>query len=275
VESSPAVANGVVYVGANAPNIYYSDNLYAFDATGTTNCSGTPKVCQPLWIGQAEGGVESSPAVANGEVYVNAVGHIVSETDAFDASGTTNCSGTPKICQPLWEDGTSDFQSSPSVANGLLYVAGQFLSVLSDANGNLLTNVLGACCFGPSSPAIANGMVYIGSTASADGLSAFGRMQTQVLVPSDGSTVSGSTLLDASATGSADVASVRFEVSGGSLSDQVVGTATPTLYGWLAEWDTTTVPNGTYTLQSVAFDDQSPDTVTSPGITVTVDNRAT
>ena len=41
-------------------------------------------------------------------------------------------------------------------------------------------------------------------------------------------------------------------MSGGSLSNHVVGTATLTLYGWIAEWDTTSVPNGAYTLESVA-----------------------
>lgn len=63
---------------------------------------------------------------------------------------------------------------------------------------------------------------------------------------------------------------MQFVVSGGSLSDQVVGTGTPTLYGWLAEWDTTTVPNGTYSLQSVAQEDVT--TVMSPPITLTVQN---
>ncbi len=32
----------------------------------------------------------------------------------------------------------------------------------------------------------------------------------------------------------------------------MIATATPTIYGWLATWNTTTVPNGTYSLQSVA-----------------------
>src|SRR5205807_1916897 len=55
IESSPAVAGGMVYVGAN------NGKLYAFDAAGSTNCSGTPKTCTPLWTGQAGGFVESSP----------------------------------------------------------------------------------------------------------------------------------------------------------------------------------------------------------------------
>ena len=74
---------------------------------------------------------------------------------------------------------------------------------------------------------------------------------TAVLIPSTGASVSGtSSLLGASA--SANVTYVTFELSGGTLSDQVIATGTLTLYGWLARWNTTTVPDGTYTLQSVA-----------------------
>ena len=64
---------------------------------------------------------------------------------------------------------------------------------------------------------------------------------------------------------------MQFEVSGGSLSDHVVGTATLTLYGWIAEWNTTTVADGTYTLNSVATE-VGGTTATSPGITITVAN---
>jgi acetyl esterase len=93
---------------------------------------------------------------------------------------------------------------------------------------------------------------------------------TSVVIPSTGATQSGTTaLLDASA--SAGVTSVTYEVSGGSLSDQVVATATPTLYGWLAEWNTTTIPNGTYTLQSVASY-AGKVSGTSQGISITIAN---
>ena len=97
---------------------------------------------------------------------------------------------------------------------------------------------------------------------------------TAVLIPSNGATVSGATaLLDASASSAVGIASITFEVSGGTLSDQVIGTATPTIYGYLAQWNTTTVPNGTYSLQSVATDTVAETTTSSP-ITVTVDNPA-
>jgi acetyl esterase/lipase len=74
---------------------------------------------------------------------------------------------------------------------------------------------------------------------------------TTVLIPGSGASLSGvSSLLDASAA--ANVAGVTYELSGGSLSDEVIASATPTFYGWLAQWNTTSVPNGTYALQSVA-----------------------
>ena len=95
---------------------------------------------------------------------------------------------------------------------------------------------------------------------------------TRVLVPFDGAVVQGNQVLDAGASDAPGVTSVVFEVSGGTLSDQVVATGTLTYYGWLARWSTTSVPNGTYSLQSVATDvDASTDT--SEPITVTVNNQ--
>jgi hypothetical protein len=72
---------------------------------------------------------------------------------------------------------------------------------------------------------------------------------TRVLIPSNGATLSGSTYLDASATNATSVAFVLFGGTYG-FSDRVLCTATPTLYGWLCAWNTTTVPDGTYTLFS-------------------------
>ena len=90
-----------------------------------------------------------------------------------------------------------------------------------------------------------------------------------VVMPSVGSSVSGTQVLDASA--SSGVTQVQYELTGGSLTDSVIATATATVYGWLATWNTTAVPNGTYTLQSVASyagGVSGP----SPGITITVAN---
>jgi hypothetical protein len=68
---------------------------------------------------------------------------------------------------------------------------------------------------------------------------------TQVLVPSTGATVSGTqVVLDAIAP--AGVTQVQFELTGGTLNDWVIATATPTIYGWIALWNSTEVPNGSY-----------------------------
>jgi outer membrane protein assembly factor BamB len=96
--------------------------LFAFSATGTTNCSGTPVTCASLWTA-ATGNqiVGSSPAVANKVVYV---GSTDGGVYAFSAGGTKSCSGTPKTCQPLWKWVTGGpLYSSPAVANGMVYIA--------------------------------------------------------------------------------------------------------------------------------------------------------
>jgi hypothetical protein len=92
---------------------------------------------------------------------------------------------------------------------------------------------------------------------------------TSVVLPANGATEAGQQLLDASASSGAT--QVQYELSGGSLSNQVIATATPTIYGWLAPWNTTSVPNGTYTLQSVASYPGGVSATSAP-VTVTVNN---
>jgi hypothetical protein len=93
---------------------------------------------------------------------------------------------------------------------------------------------------------------------------------TTLIIPSNVTTLSGTQVLDA--TASSGTTSVQYEVTGGPLTGQIVSTGTPTLYGWLTKWDTTNVPNGTYTLQSVASYFAGGISGTSTGITVTVNN---
>jgi outer membrane protein assembly factor BamB len=160
IDSSPAVANGVVYVGSGDGKLYAyavgcgrgagsctplwtattggeinsspavangvvyigSDNgkLYAFDAAGITNCSGSPKSCAPLWTATTGDEVNSSPAVADGVVYVASLDN---KLYAFDAAGITGCSGNPTVCTPLWTGATgNDIFSAPAVAGGVVYV---------------------------------------------------------------------------------------------------------------------------------------------------------
>jgi len=92
---------------------------------------------------------------------------------------------------------------------------------------------------------------------------------TSVLIPSNGATVSGSTYLDASATNATNVAFLLF---GGIYGEavQLLCTATPTLYGWLCVWNTSSVPNGTYGLLSGAIN--SAGVAFSSGVSITVTN---
>ncbi len=92
---------------------------------------------------------------------------------------------------------------------------------------------------------------------------------TNVLIPSNGATLSGSTLLDASAS---NATSVEFRLFGGSYgyAAPVLCTATPTLYGWLCGWNTAKVPDGSYVLVSEASG--SGGTTFSSGVSITVKN---
>ena len=107
-----------------------------------------------------------------------------------------------------------------------------------------------------------------GITVTVDNLP----LLTTVIIPSNGATLGGSpAVLDAVASGTSDVTSVQFVVNGGSLSNDVVGTATQTIYGWIVLWNSASVPNGNYTLQSVATEVGGV-SATSPGVSITVSN---
>ena len=93
---------------------------------------------------------------------------------------------------------------------------------------------------------------------------------TTVIVPASGATVSGiSQVLEAAS--SPGVTLVQYEITGGLLNDSVIATVSPTIYGWVAKWNTTTVPNGTYALQSVASLSAG-GSGTSPPVSVIVNN---
>jgi outer membrane protein assembly factor BamB len=128
IYSSPAVVDGVVYVGSD------DFKLYAFDAAGNTNCSGSPKVCAPLWTANTFGKVRSSPTVANGVVYVGSDDQTLY---AFSAAGNTNCGGSPKVCDPLWKTVTLIHAvGTPAIADGVVYVSAGWLFTF-DAAGDL------------------------------------------------------------------------------------------------------------------------------------------
>ncbi len=76
---------------------------------------------------------------------------------------------------------------------------------------------------------------------------------TRLLHPSSGETLSGNVFLTAAASDVYGVTKVEFRLSGGSMHDELISVGGRFVYGWIAGWSTTSVPNGTYEIQSFAY----------------------
>jgi outer membrane protein assembly factor BamB len=145
----------VVYVGSR------DDKLYAF-AVGCNSGGGT---CTPLWTGATTGGIDSSPAVANGVVYIGSIDHTL-------YAYPVGCRSDGGTCTPLWTGTTGgSIISSPAVANGVVYVGSNDLKLyafgVGCAGGGGTCSPLWTATTGgaiQSSPAVANGVVYVGAT---------------------------------------------------------------------------------------------------------------
>ncbi len=133
--ASPAVANGIVYIASDEHNI-----LYAFDAaTGKPRWS-TKIAGDSVWA--------SSPVVANGLVYFGSVGY-GGRIHAFDA----------QTGQERWAAGSGGLLA---VSDGVLYAPnGSVLNAYNAATGQIRWSAPLAAS--DSSPAVANGIVYVGS----------------------------------------------------------------------------------------------------------------
>ena len=138
VESSPAVVNGVVFVGSD------DDRVYALNAsTGAL-----------VWNYTTGGSVYSSPAVVGGIVYV---GSLDDRVYALNASTGVY----------IWSYKTSNLAvaSSPAIAGDIAYVGSTDAKVyaLNAATGAYLWNYTTSGSVYYSSPAVADGEVYVGS----------------------------------------------------------------------------------------------------------------
>jgi hypothetical protein len=85
--------------------------------------------------------------------------------------------------------------------------------------------------------------------------------------------LSGTTPLDALATGNVMVTKVELRLEGGALHHPLIAVARDTLLGWAARLKTSRVTNGTYDLQSVAYNTAGKSDVSAP-IIVRVQNPA-
>ena len=75
----------------------------------------------------------------------------------------------------------------------------------------------------------------------------------RVVAPTSGSVLQGVRGLAAVASFNVGVSKVEFLLSGQTLTNADIGTAVFTKAGWVVTWNTKSVPNGTYTLRSAAY----------------------
>jgi outer membrane protein assembly factor BamB len=177
-EPSPAVVNGVVYIGSDGGSVYALNastgaGLWSYDTGGVVGFAsalvGAAAVANGvvyigsgynnnnlyalnastgalLWSYAASGGV-SSPAVANGVVYFGSSSGLDGNLYALNAS-------TGAL---LWSYAAGAGVGSPSVANGVVYAdCSDGLCALNANTGALLWSYAG----GGDTPAVANGVVY-------------------------------------------------------------------------------------------------------------------
>ena len=94
---------------------------------------------------------------------------------------------------------------------------------------------------------------------------------TGMVRPRNDANLSGTTLLAATATAWVHVTKVEFLLTDANHRSTAIAEAHPTLYGWVATWNTASVANGTYSLQSVASD-AGGDSRLSPKVPITIRN---
>ena len=174
---SPAVSKGTVYidsqnglcayVAASGTNLWCTGNNYLPDAP-----SGAAVVDGIAYFGSALGSVfaidaatgvqlwsapissdnaASSPAVANGVVYIN--GDSLFAFDAYTGA-------------QLWSSSITDGTSSPAVVGGVVYCSGRVVAAFNATTGAVLWSVSpgGPLSILGDSPAVAKGIVYIGAS---------------------------------------------------------------------------------------------------------------
>jgi outer membrane protein assembly factor BamB len=160
IVTSPAVVDGVVYIGA------MDGHMYAIDQQ-----TGKEK-----WNFKSRMPIGSSPAIANGTLYfVSSAGSLAALDLATGKPKWTapmeyerkfeakNLHGLPSPAQTI-PDAWDMFTSSPAVSNGKVYYgSGDGNVYAADAQTGVLLWKFGTKDVVHASPAVVNGVVYIGS----------------------------------------------------------------------------------------------------------------
>lgn len=94
------VARGHLYVSGSS--------IRAYDASGLAGCSSaSPRVCSPQWSLDTFG----EPDVIGATLYSGLI--------AYDADGTTNCAGAPKVCNRVWQEAVGSTPVGPTNPDAL------------------------------------------------------------------------------------------------------------------------------------------------------------
>ena len=185
VESSPAVANGVVYIGSDDGNLYALDaasreKLWSFNTGSGQSIIDSPAVAGGVvYIGSYDGVLYALNAVTGKQLwsFVTGSNPIVGPTTVVD--GVVYVSGgipetlyalNASTGKELWSDGNFvGGWTSAAVANGVVFIGSldNNLRAIDALTGKVLWSHAVTDGFLDSSPAVANGVVYIGS---ADGV---------------------------------------------------------------------------------------------------------
>lgn len=144
VESSPAIVDGIVYVGSN------DRRVYALDA-GTGD---------RIWTFTTDGEVRSSPAVSGGIVYIGSeYGNVLEKNTRGDLYALDAFTGA-KIWNITFD---AAVRSSPAVSDGVVYVGcyDDTFSAFNATTGALVWR--NEAEYAKSSPAVSGDTVYVGS----------------------------------------------------------------------------------------------------------------
>lgn len=145
INSSPAVADGYVFVGS------FDDRLSVF----ADDCASDGGTCQPVWTGETGGQIFSSPTVADGMVFIGSNDNYLYAFPEFCSTST---------CPFIWRFQTGDdVRGSAAVVDGVVYIGSHDgrLYALDEQDGSLLWYAeLGTGV--RSNPAVYQGLVYVG-----------------------------------------------------------------------------------------------------------------
>jgi hypothetical protein len=123
----------------------------------------------------------SDPSIAGNTLYVTLTTHARDQLDAFDLTGTADCSATSTTCSPMWTGSglhattNAAGPTAPAINDGIVALKGNdgYLYAFDAAGVKHCTGTPAICtplwmtgAINPGSPAIANGILY---TVGGDG----------------------------------------------------------------------------------------------------------